>query len=132
MPYKDKGLSFSGYSNDQPVVVFSVKKDDDDPDKEMQSSFAIVSFQVSYAISIHKAQGLEFDSVKLVITKDVEKRLSHSIFYTAITRVRKKLRIYWSPETQRYVLDHLEVASHNTDANLLSQRKGLPLHKCSW
>ena len=132
MPYKDKGLSFSGYSNDQPVVVFSVKKDDDDPDKEMQSSFAIVPFQVSYAISIHKAQGLEFDSVKLVITKDVEKRLSHSIFYTAITRVRKKLRIYWSPETQRYVLDHLEVASHNTDANLLSQRKGLPLHKCSW
>lgn len=132
MPYKDRGLSFSGHSNGQPVVVFSVKEDNGDPDEEIRSSFAIVPFQVAYAISIHKAQGLEFDSVKLVITKDVEKRLSHSIFYTAITRARKKLRIYWSPETQRYVLDHLEVASHNIDANLLSQRKGLSLHKCSW
>ena len=50
---------------------------------------AIVPFQVAYAVSIHKAQGLEYKSVKIVITNDVEELITHNIFYTAITRAKE-------------------------------------------
>ena len=49
-----------------------------------------VPFQVAYAVSIHKAQGLEYDSVKVVITDANEDDITHSIFYTAITRARER------------------------------------------
>lgn len=53
-----------------------------------------------YAVSIHKSQGLEYDSVKVIISEDVDERITHSIFYTAITRARKSLKIYMTEETQ--------------------------------
>ena len=48
----------------------------------------------AYALSIHKAQGLEYDSVKVVITNDVEDMITSNIFYTAVTRSKDKLKIY--------------------------------------
>jgi hypothetical protein len=53
-----------------------------------------VPFQVAYAVSIHKAQGLEYDSVKIVITDANEDDITHSIFYTAVTRARESLKIF--------------------------------------
>ncbi|AUS26740.1 ATP-dependent DNA helicase [Paenibacillus polymyxa] len=67
-------------------------------------STALVPFQVAYAVSIHKAQGLEFNSVKVVITDEVEDHITHSIFYTAITRARGRLKIYWTPEVENRIL----------------------------
>ena len=58
-----------------------------DQDGEDLGEDCVVPFQVAYAVSVHKAQGLEYSSVKLVITKDVEKRIT---FYTALTRVRER------------------------------------------
>lgn len=111
------GESESGNS----IISFSVNKfrSTDEDDDEINST--VVPFQVAYAISIHKAQGLEYDSVKIVITKEVEERITHNIFYTAITRARNKLKIYWSPETEKSVLERLEVKNTNKDAHLLAQ-----------
>ena len=53
----------------------------------------MVPFQVAYAISIHKAQGLEYDSVKIVITDEVDELITHNIFYTAITRAKNEVVI---------------------------------------
>lgn len=69
---------------------------------------AVVPFQVSYAVSIHKAQGLEFSSVKIVITDEIEDHITHSIFYTAITRAREKLKIYWTPEVENRILSTIK------------------------
>lgn len=66
-----------------------------------QYSDTVVPFQVAYAVSIHKAQGLEYRSVKIVITNETEERITHNIFYTAITRAKENLKIYWSPETEK-------------------------------
>ncbi|MFI3329787.1 MAG: ATP-dependent RecD-like DNA helicase [bacterium] len=62
-----------------------------------------VPFQIAYALSIHKSQGLEFDDVKIVITSDTEQNVDKNIFYTAITRSKKNLKIYWTPEVQRNI-----------------------------
>lgn len=84
-------------------------------------SDTVVPFQVAYAVSIHKAQGLEYRSVKIVITNETEERITHNIFYTAITRAKENLKIYWSPETEKSVLGRLEVRDSRRDANLLKQ-----------
>lgn len=88
-----------GY-DDKSVVEFNVKKRIE-RDSDADYSEEIVPFQIAYAVSIHKAQGLEYESVKVVITEDVDERISHNIFYTAITRTTNKLKIYMSKETQK-------------------------------
>lgn len=64
----------------------------------------IIPFQIAYAVSIHKAQGLEYNSVKIVIPSSNAEKITHSIFYTAITRSKEKLKIYWSAETMEAVV----------------------------
>lgn len=107
-------VRFSVYEHDK-----SDEKDDDD------SLHTTVPFQVAYAVSIHKAQGLEYDSVKIVITDANEDNITHSIFYTAVTRARKHLRIFWTPETQQGVLQHLRHQENSKDVALLASRRGL-------
>lgn len=111
------------------IISFSVNKyrstDEDDEDNDS----TVIPFQVAYAVSIHKAQGLEYDSVKIVITNETEERITHNIFYTAITRAKNELKIYWSPETEQSVLGRLEVKNSAKDAHLLSQLSSLTMAK---
>lgn len=87
--------------NKKSIIQFSVDKNINTDSDKISS---IMPFQIAYAISIHKAQGLEYNSVKIIISSEVEERISHNIFYTAITRAKKKLKIYWSPETEKNIL----------------------------
>jgi len=88
-------------------------------DEDSDSSDAIIPFQVAYAVSIHKAQGLEYNSVKIVITDEVEEQITHNIFYTAITRAKEKLKIYWSAETENKILKELKRRDNQRDIGLL-------------
>ena len=94
-------------------------------DYDDDASDTLVPFQVSYAISIHKAQGLEYESVKIVVTNEVEELITHNIFYTAITRAKELLKIYWSPETERSVLQKMNLKNYYKDARLLSSLKNI-------
>lgn len=102
------------------VIRFSVFKNNDfDVDADTVDDRSIIPFQISYAVSIHKAQGLEYDSVKVVITNEIDERITHNIFYTAITRAKTHLKIYWSPEVEKKVLSTIQPRNDNKDANLL-------------
>ena len=106
------------------IISFWVDKhrstDDDD-----DTSDAVVPFQVAYAVSIHKAQGLEYKSVKIVITNEVEELITHNIFYTAITRAKEDLKIYWTPETEKKILEGLTLRNYKKDAALLAAMQNL-------
>lgn len=106
------------------TVRFSVY-DIDISDEDDDTDTTTVPFQVAYAVGIHKAQGLEYDTVKVIITSANEDDITHNIFYTAITRARKQLRIYWSPETQQAVISRLRTTDAKKDVALLSARRGL-------
>ena len=72
---------------------------------------------------------MEYDSVKIVITNETEERITHNVFYTAVTRAKDKLKIYWSPETEQSVLGRLEVKSSTKDAHLLALLSSLTMMK---
>lgn len=76
----------------------------DDELSEEDKIKTVVPFQIAYAISIHKAQGLEYKSVKVVIPSSNAEKITHSIFYTAITRAKEKLKIFWSAETMEAIV----------------------------
>lgn len=106
------------------TVRFSVY-DYDTSDEDDDSLNTSVPFQVAYAVSIHKAQGIEYESVKIVVTDANENDITHNIFYTAVTRARECLRIFWTPETQQAVLKSLHRSTNPKDVTLLSSRCGL-------
>lgn len=94
--------------------------EDDDEDKNN-----IVPFNIAYALSIHKAQGLEYNSVKVVITKDVEKLISTNIFYTAITRAKEYLTIYWTPETGENIIEQIKNTNNTKDFYIFKNKYNL-------
>lgn len=120
-----EGISFELLENSisgNSVIRFSVNKykntDEDDDDYKPSDE---APFQIAYAVSIHKAQGLEYSSVKLVVADEIEDMITHSIFYTAITRARDTLKIYWTPETEIKILKSIKPVDNSKDVALLRQ-----------
>ena len=105
--------------NGNSIIRFVVNKNKTTDEDDDGSSKAIVPFQIAYAVSIHKAQGLEYDSVKVIITEEIDELITHSIFYTAITRARKSLKIYWSQPVEEKVLSQIKPQDHKEDVALL-------------
>ncbi len=52
-----------------------------------------INFRHGYAISIHKAQGSEFDMVIMPITNSFKRMLNNKLIYTGVTRAKKSLVI---------------------------------------
>ena len=97
-----------GLENKKSIVYITKKLtllEDYDEDSNKSSK---LPFQLSYAMSIHKSQGLEFDSVKIIFPEDLEGKISKEIFYTAITRARKNLEIFWNPEECNKILNNIK------------------------
>lgn len=107
---------------DNTVVRFCVNKiKSTDEDDDGSTASTIVPFQIAYAVSIHKAQGLEYSSVKIVITDEVDELITHNIFYTAITRAQKELKIYWTPEVEKKVLERIRPRNIDADVEILKK-----------
>jgi AAA domain/UvrD-like helicase C-terminal domain len=105
-------------------IKFSVNKLQN-VDEDLDDSERMVPFQVSYATSIHKAQGLEYKTVKLIFVDEVQDMVTHSIFYTAITRAKEKLEIYWSPETADKVYERIKTNLNKQDSNIFKGKFNL-------
>lgn len=115
MDFSIVGTASSGNS----IIRFTVNKNKTTDEDDDRLSKAIVPFQIAYAVSIHKAQGLEYDSVKVIITDEIDELITHSIFYTAITRARKSLKIYWTQPVEEKVLSQIKPQDHKKDVSLL-------------
>lgn len=111
-------------SDGKSRIRFSVERLEN-VDEDLDDSDRLVPFQVSYATSIHKAQGLEYKTVKLVFVDEVQDMVTHSIFYTAITRAKENLEIYWSPETASKVYERIKSNLNQQDANIFKNKFGL-------
>ena len=68
-------------------------------------------FKHAYAISIHKSQGSEFDSIIIPVVNGYGKMLYRKLIYTAVTRCKKKLYLIGE-------INALEKAIKNNDTNI--------------
>ena len=65
------GLDYIGNDGGKTKVGFNINRTKPySSDEERTTMEHIVPFQIAYAVSIHKAQGLEYDSVKIVIADE--------------------------------------------------------------
>ncbi|MCR5309252.1 MAG: ATP-dependent RecD-like DNA helicase [Bacilli bacterium] len=114
---------------DSTTTIRLIVEKEFDSDNDEQVS-KLVPFQLAYAISIHKAQGLEYKSVKIVIDENCDEMVSHDIFYTAITRATEKLSIYWTSKTQKRVLSNIiEEGNGFKDVNIFASKHGYKVIK---
>ena len=68
-------------------------------------------FRLAYAISIHKAQGSEFDVVIMPVVRNYGKMLYRKLMYTGITRSKKKLYLIGD-------INALNIAVANTSTDI--------------
>ena len=77
----------------------------------------------AFAVTIHKSQGSEFDSVLIILPEKLSPIVTRQLLYTGVTRARKKVTIVGSlnviKEAMAQTLDH----TSNVIA-LLEQRLG--------
>ena len=118
-----QGLEILKYSDggNTTFVRFFVRffKDTNDDEDDYEH---IVPFNLGYAVSIHKAQGLEYKSVKIIITSSIDDNITKNIFYTAITRAKEKLKIYWSSESQIKIFDNFKKRINSRDVSILKRK----------
>ena len=72
----------------------------------------------AYAITIHKAQGSEFDVVILVIPQSSNMLLTRNLLYTALTRAKKLLIVIGNKNLIDFMIKNNEVRKRNTGLKL--------------
>jgi len=65
---------------------------------------ALPAHESAFAMTVHKAQGSEFDSVWLQLPRQPTRALSRELVYTALTRARGELHVCASAEALRQAL----------------------------
>ena len=68
----------------------------------------------SYCITIHKAQGSEFDVIIMVIPQAAPMLLTRNLLYTGITRAKKMLIIIGNERVVNYMIDNVDSKKRNT------------------
>ena len=120
--YSNNGYEIIENTNGKTLIRLYVRNFKDTNDDDDDRSEYIIPFNLAYAVSIHKAQGLEYNSVKIIITSNVEDEVTKNIFYTAITRAKKYLKIFWSPESQMKVFDNMKKRNSTKDVAILKNK----------
>ncbi len=90
----DVGVVVAGSGGMHRLVVFEGEKGE-------LREFALSRLpphETVFAMSVHKSQGSEFDDIVVVLPDEVSPILSRELLYTAVTRARKTVAIYGSPD----------------------------------
>ena len=86
-----------------------------DDEKIVEYEFSeLDQIEHSYAITIHKAQGSEFDVVIMVIPPTAPMLLTRNLLYTGITRAKKLLVIISTDKVIEFMIQNLDSRKRNT------------------
>lgn len=68
----------------------------------------------SFAITVHKSQGSEFDVVILPIVRSAPMLLTRNLLYTAITRAKQLLILVGSKDVVNFMIKNTDAKVRNT------------------
>ncbi len=86
------------------------------------SPMRLPGHETAFAMTVHKSQGSEFDRTLLVLPDRDSPVLCRELVYTAITRARKALEIWSSPEVLSRAVSRRTVRSSGLSAMLWGER----------
>lgn len=75
---------------------------------------AAVMLKLAYCVTVHKSQGEEFETVILPLVRSQGRMLQRNLFYTAITRARKKVWLLGEADAVYKAVDNARVQQRNT------------------
>jgi exodeoxyribonuclease V alpha subunit len=75
--------------------------------------------RLAYAVTVHKCQGLEYDCIIMPVVNSFSHQLQRNLFYTAITRARKKVVLIGTRSAVVRAIANERESARNT---LLKQR----------
>ena len=70
--------------------------------------------ELAYAITIHKSQGSEYDTVIVVVPNDIQQMLQRNLIFTAVTRAKKKVIILNELDGLNYAIKNDKTNVRNT------------------
>ena len=119
--YSIEGKFFEGIYNGDIGYIRNIDKKEEklyvefDDNRLVEYEFdELEQLEHSYAITIHKSQGSEFDYVILPIFTGYKKLLTRNLLYTAMTRAKKMLIIVGNRNVVNYMVDNLDSKNRKT------------------
>ncbi len=119
--YSIEGKFFEGIYNGDIGYIEMIDNEEEklyvkfDDDRLVEYDFdELDELEHSYAITIHKSQGSEFDYVILPLFTGYKKLLTRNLLYTAMTRAKKMLIIVGNRNIINYMVDNLESKNRKT------------------
>ncbi len=94
-----------------------------------KTSFSDVS--LGYAITIHKSQGTEYDTVIIVLPKNPVIILNRNLLYTAITRAKKRVILITQPDVIHKTVATANAMTRHTDV-CHKLKCGIPKTTFNW
>lgn len=92
------------YFNGQTGVIVSVDPPEETATIRLDESgqigkIPLEDLDLAYALTVHKCQGSEYDTVAIVLSPAHSRMLTRELLYTAVTRARRELYIFADRET---------------------------------
>lgn len=70
--------------------------------------------KLAYSMTIHKSQGSEFENVIVVLPKDTPSMLTRNLFYTAVTRAKKRVFVISEGDAMEIAIRTKKKGTRNT------------------
>ncbi len=115
------GEIFSLNKNNETAIV---RFEDGEGERFIEYSFDELRDETdhAYALTVHKAQGSEFDVVLLVMSISHYLFLHRNWFYTAITRAKRLLNLFAHPRAIKIAVKNVKPSRRYTLLSLLSKK----------
>ena len=119
--FSQNGEFFDGIYNGDIGFITNINTSDEkmtvlfDDNKEVEYEFdELDQLEHSYAVTIHKSQGSEFDYVLLPLYTGYQKLFTRNLLYTAMTRAKKMLIIVGNKKIINFMVENIESKNRKT------------------
>ena len=77
------------------------------------SAAGVAGIQLAYAVTVHKAQGSQADTVLIVVHQAAKRALNREWFYTGVTRAARRVVVLYTPLGLAKAVSHQQIYGKN-------------------
>ena len=96
------------------IRIHGIGAGSSDMEVEIPKDEAPEKLRLAYAMTVHKSQGSEFDTVILPLVRAHGRMRQRNLFYTAVTRAKKKCWLLGDPASVQAAIANDKVVQRNT------------------